>query len=51
MIKPDIQANFWDGDPDVDSITRFVFAPNLNFLKIFFFSFKKYRHLIHKILY
>ena len=36
MIKPDIQANFWDGDPDVDAITRFVFAPECKFFKKYF---------------
>ena len=36
MIKPDIQANFWNGDPDVDAITRFVFAPECKFLKKYF---------------
>ena len=36
IIKPDIQANFWDGDPDVDAITRFVFAPECKFFKKYF---------------
>ncbi len=36
MIKPDIQANFWDGDPDVDAITRFVFAPECKFFEKYF---------------
>ena len=36
IIKPDIQANFWDGDPDVDAITRFIFAPECKFFKKYF---------------
>ena len=35
-FSPDVQANFWDGDPDVDAITRFIFAPECKFLKKYF---------------
>ena len=35
-IKPDVQANFWNGDPDVDAIARFVFSPRCNFSKSYF---------------
>jgi hypothetical protein len=30
-ITPDIQADFWDGDPDVDAICRMEHAPECNF--------------------
>lgn len=36
LIMPDIQANFWDGDPDVDAITRFIFAPECKFKRKYF---------------
>ena len=36
LITPDIQANFWDGDPDVDAITRFIFAPECKFQRKYF---------------
>lgn len=31
VIRPDVQADFWDGDPDVDAICRMQFAPNCTF--------------------
>ena len=31
-----MQASFWNGDPDVDAIARFVFAPKCNFKKKYF---------------
>jgi hypothetical protein len=40
-ISPDVQANFWDGDPDVDAITRFVFSPECKFKKKYFPFFSK----------
>jgi hypothetical protein len=30
-ILPDIQADFWNGDPDVDAIERLVFQPTCKF--------------------
>jgi len=36
IIKPDIQASFWDGDPDVDAVARFVYAPVCKFKKKYF---------------
>ena len=30
-ITPDIQANFWNGDPDIDAICRMQFQPSCNF--------------------
>src|SRR5918998_6043988 len=30
-VRPDIQADFWNGDPDVDAICRMQFAPNCMF--------------------
>ena len=30
-VQPDIQANFWNGDPDIDAICRMQFQPNCNF--------------------
>ena len=30
-ITPLLQADFWDGDPDVDAMTRIVRAPNVKF--------------------
>jgi len=36
IIIPDVQASFWNGDPDVDAIARFVFAPKCNFKKKYF---------------
>ena len=36
LIMPDIQAIFWDGDPDVDAITRFIFAPECKFKRKYF---------------
>ena len=40
-FSPDVQANFWDGDPDVDAITRFIFAPECKFKKKYFPFFSK----------
>ena len=30
-ISPDIQADFWNGDPDIDAICRMEHKPNCNF--------------------
>jgi hypothetical protein len=35
-IKPDIQADFWDGDPDIDAVCRMEHAPECRFKKEFF---------------
>ena len=32
-IIPKIQASFWNGDPDIDAITRIMFKPNCKFNK------------------
>ena len=32
-IKPDVQANFWNGDPDIDAVCRMVLKPQCNFKK------------------
>lgn len=31
MVRADFQADFWDGDPDVDAICRMQFAPDCRF--------------------
>ena len=36
FIKVDIQADFWNGDPDIDAICRLEHAPNCNFEPDFF---------------
>ncbi len=33
VIKPDIQADFWNGDPDIDAICRMEHAPECSFDK------------------
>lgn len=30
-VRADVQADFWDGDPDIDAICRMQFAPNCKF--------------------
>lgn len=30
-IVPDVQANFWNGDPDIDAVCRMEHAPNIKF--------------------
>ena len=30
-IVPDVQADFWNGDPDVDAIERMIYSPTCNF--------------------
>ena len=50
LYKPDIQANFWNGDPDIDAVCRMLIKPECRFKKnIFpFFSQKKFHLLILK---
>ena len=36
IIYPDIQADFWNGDPDIDAICRMEHQPNCNFNKKYF---------------
>lgn len=35
-IKPDIQADFWNGDPDIDAICRMEHAPDVKFQNKYF---------------
>jgi hypothetical protein len=35
-ITPDIQADFWDGDPDIDAVCRMEHAPDCTFDKKYF---------------
>ena len=30
-ITPDVQADFWDGDPDIDAVCRMIHAPECKF--------------------
>ena len=48
-IKPDIQADFWNGDPDIDAICRMEHAPECNLITCFPFSSNKSAPLILKI--
>jgi hypothetical protein len=41
FIIPDIQANFWDGDPDVDAVCRMIFRPECKFDKKYFPFYSK----------
>ena len=41
LIKPDIQANFWNGDPDIDAVCRMIFKPECTFKKKLFPFFSK----------
>ena len=36
IIKPDIQADFWNGDPDIDAVCRMEYRPNCKFRNKFF---------------
>ena len=36
VIEPDIQADFWNGDPDIDAICRMEYHPNCRFKKKYF---------------
>ena len=40
-IKPDIQAAFWNGDPDIDAVARIIQKPICNFKKKYFPFFSK----------
>ncbi|PLS76195.1 MAG: hypothetical protein CYG61_03135 [Actinobacteria bacterium] len=31
VLRPDVQADFWNGDPDIDAICRMQFAPDCSF--------------------
>ncbi len=31
VVTPDVQADFWNGDPDIDAICRMQFAPDCSF--------------------
>lgn len=35
-VKPDIQADFWDGDPDIDAICRMILGPEVKYQRKFF---------------
>lgn len=35
-IVPDVQADFWNGDPDIDAVCRMEHAPNCNFDESYF---------------
>ena len=41
LIRPDVQANFWNGDPDIDAVCRMIFKPECNFKKSLFPFFSK----------
>ena len=36
FIKADIQANFWNGDPDIDAVCRMIYRPVCKFKKSYF---------------
>jgi hypothetical protein len=40
-ISPDVQASFWNGDPDIDAVTRVIFAPSCKFKKNYFPFFSR----------
>lgn len=31
VVTPDVQADFWDGDPDIDAVCRMIYAPECKF--------------------
>jgi hypothetical protein len=37
-IKPMIQANLWDGDPDVDAVERLIYSPEVKFDNDFYYT-------------
>lgn len=41
FVKVDIQANFWDGDPDIDAVCRMIYKPECKFKKKYFPFFSK----------
>jgi len=41
LIKPDIQANFWNGDPDIDAVCRMLYKPECKFKSSLFPFFSK----------
>lgn len=36
VMKFDIQADFWDGDPDIDAICRMILSPEVKYQKKYF---------------
>ena len=40
-ITPDIQANFWEGDPDIDAVCRMLIKPECKFKNKYFPFFSK----------
>lgn len=36
IINPDIQADFWNGDPDIDAICRMIYAPEVAYQNKYF---------------
>jgi hypothetical protein len=36
QITADVQADFWDGDPDIDAVCRMIYAPECKFEPAFF---------------
>ena len=41
LIIPDVQANFWDGDPDVDAVCRMTLKPECKFKSKYFPFYSK----------
>lgn len=35
-IRVDVQADFWNGDPDIDAVCRMIYAPNCTFDNTYF---------------
>jgi len=36
VMEPDVQADLWDGDPDIDALCRMVYAPECKFDEKYF---------------
>ncbi|MCX6993338.1 MAG: hypothetical protein NT011_09390 [Kiritimatiellaeota bacterium] len=36
IITPQVQADFWDGDPDIDAVCRMIYAPECKFAEKYF---------------
>ena len=41
LITPDVQANFWDGDPDIDAVCRMILKPECKFQSKYFPFYSK----------
>ena len=41
LIVPDVQANFWDGDPDIDAVCRMTLKPECKFHSKYFPFYSK----------